>query len=347
MAEIKENAEEMKFDTEENTEELEYISEEMEFHEEETNAEVEETEMKSSAKNVKLTPFDELFYSGEMEFVQEVEIDKLISFRRHPFKIKDDGEMEKLIESIEEKGILIPAIARPVGDGYYELISGHRRKFACMKLGIDTMPVIIRRLDDDEAVIAMVDSNLQREHILPSEKAFSYKMKLEAIKHQGKRTDLTSGQVVQKLNGKNSVEIVADEAGESYKQIQRYIRLTKLIDKLLQMVDDNKLKFNVGVELSYLEPEKQQKVYELMEKLNTIPSLEQVKQFKKYSQEKKLHDAVIELLLSEKNEKSNNITLKKKDLKQYFPKNYSKKDIENVIFELLKQWQKQNEKAEM
>jgi len=250
--------------------------------------------------------------------------------------------MEKLVQSIAEKGVVVPAIARATDDGYYELISGHRRRYACIKLGIDSMPVIVRQLDDDEAVIAMVDSNIQREHILPSERGFSYKMKLEAIKHQGKRTDLTSAQLGQKLKGKNSVEIVAEKAGESRNQIQRYIRLTKLIPELLQMVDDNRLKFNTGVELSYLEPEEQISLHKFMETLNIIPSLEQASKLKKYSQEKNFNDAVIEIILTEEKEKgNNNITLKKKDLKQYFPKSYSKKDMENVIFELLKLWQQQ------
>ena len=255
--------------------------------------------------------------------------------------------MEKLVQSIAEKGVVVPIIARAINDEYYEIISGHRRRYACMKLGIDTMPVIIRKSDDDEAVIAMVDSNIQREHILPSERGFSYKMKLEAIKHQGKRTDLTSAQLGQKLKGKNSVEIVAEKAGESRNQIQRYIRLTKLIPELLQMVDDNKLKFNTGVELSYLELEEQINLHKFMGKLNVIPSLEQASKLKKYSQDKKLNDGVIEVILTQETEKnSNNITLKKKDLKQYFPKSYSKKDMENVIFELLKQWQQQQSVTE-
>ena len=332
MAEMKENAEKMNFNTEETN-----------FDEAET--EERKTKLKSSAKNVTLTSYDELLLGSEpMEFVQKIQIDKLIHFQNHPFRIKEDEEMEKLVQSIAEKGVVVPAIARAIDNGYYELISGHRRRYACMKLGIDTMPVIVRQLDDDEAVIAMVDSNVQREHILPSERAFSYKMKLEAIKHQGKRTDLTSGQVVQKLKDKNSVEIVAEEAGESYKQIQRYIRLTKLLPELLQMVDNNRLKFNTGVELSYLEPKEQINLHKFMERLNAIPSLEQASKLKKYSQEKNFNDAVIEIILTEEKEKSsNNITLKKKDLKQYFPQSYSKKDMENVIFELLKQWQQQQE----
>lgn len=325
MAEMNENAEKMNFHAEENRE-----------------------EMKSSAKNVTLTPYDELLLgANSMEIVQKIQIDKLIHFQNHPFRIKDDEEMEKLVQSIAEKGVVVPIIARAINDEYYEIISGHRRRYACMKLGIDTLPVIIRKLDDDEAVIAMVDSNIQREHILPSERGFSYKMKLEAIKHQGKRTDLTSAQLGQKLKGKNSVEIVAEKAGESRNQIQRYIRLTKLIPELLQMVDDNKLKFNTGVELSYLELEEQINLHKLMGKLNVIPSLEQASKLKKYSQDKKLNDGVIEVILTQETEKnSNNITLKKKDLKQYFPKFYSKKDMENVIFELLKQWQQQQSVTE-
>ncbi len=332
MAKMKENAEKLNF----NAEGTDF---------DKTETEEKKTNLKSSAKNVTLTSYDELLLGSEtMEFVQRIQIDKLIHFQNHPFKINDDEEMEKLVQSIAEKGVVVPAIARATDGGYYELISGHRRKYACIKLGINTMPVIVRQLDDDEAVIAMVDSNVQREHILPSERAFSYKMKLQAIKHQGKRTDLTSGQVVQKLKGKNSIEIVAEEAGENYKQIQRYIRLTKLIPKLLQMVDNNRLKLNTGVELSYLEPEEQISLHKFMETLNVIPSLEQASKLKKYSQEKNFNDAIIKIILTEEKEKSNNnITLKKKDLKQYFPKSYSKKDMENVIFELLKLWQQQQE----
>lgn len=326
MAEMKENAEKVNFNAEENGEET-------------------KEKMKSSAKNVTLTSYDELLLGSEpIEFIQKIQIDKLIHFQNHPFRIKEDEEMEKLVQSIAEKGVVVPAIARAIDNGYYELISGHRRRYACMKLGIDTMPVIVRQLDDDEAVIAMVDSNVQREHILPSERAFSYKMKLEAMKRQAGRPKNNSTQLGQNLKGKFSVEILAEETGESRNQIQRYIRLTKLIPELLQMVDDNRLKFNTGVELSYLEAEEQISLHKFMERLNAIPSLEQASKLKKYSQEKNFNDAVIEIILTEEKEKSsNNITLKKKDLKQYFPQSYSKKDMENVIFELLKQWQQQQE----
>ena len=326
MAEMKENAEKVNFNAEGNGEET-------------------KEKMKSSAKNVTLTSYDELLLGSEpIEFIQKIQIDKLIHFQNHPFRIKEDEEMEKLVQSIAEKGVVVPAIARAIDNGYYELISGHRRRYACMKLGIDTMPVIVRQLDDDEAVIAMVDSNVQREHILPSERAFSYKMKLEAIKRQAGRPSKNMSQVGTHFKEKRSDEILAEEAGESRNQIQRYIRLTKLIPELLQMVDDNRLKFNTGVELSYLEAEEQISLHKFMERLNAIPSLEQASKLKKYSQEKNFNDAVIEIILTEEKEKSsNNITLKKKDLKQYFPQSYSKKDMENVIFELLKQWQQQQE----
>jgi len=333
----------MNFHAEENREETVFDEVEAEETKEETKE-----EMKSSAKNVTLTPYDELLLgANSMEIVQKIQIDKLIHFQNHPFRIKDDEEMEKLVQSIAEKGVVVPIIARAINDEYYEIISGHRRRYACMKLGIDTMPVIIRKLDDDEAVIAMVDSNIQREHILPSERGFSYKMKLEAIKHQGQRKDLTCSQVGNKLNNQKSIEIIAEQNDVSKNQIHRYIRLTKLIPEMLQMVDDNKLKFNTGVELSYLELEEQINLHKLMGKLNVIPSLEQASKLKKYSQDKKLNDGVIEVILTQETEKnSNNITLKKKDLKQYFPKSYSKKDMENVIFELLKQWQQQQSVTE-
>ena len=305
MAEMNENAEKMNFHAEENREETAFD-------------EVETEEMKSSAKNVTLTPYDELLLgTNSMEIVQKIQIDKLIHFQNHPFRIKDDEEMEKLVQSIAEKGVVVPAIARATDDGYYELISGHRRRYACIKLGIDSMPVIVRQLDDDEAVIAMVDSNVQREHILPSERAFSYKMKLEAIKHQGKRNknenenkDITCRQVGDKLK---SVYVLSEDTNDSARNIHRYIRLTKLIPELLQMVDDNRLKFNTGVELSYLEPEEQISLHKFMETLNIIPSLEQASKLKKYSQEKNFNDAVIEIILTEEKEKgNNNITLKKR-----------------------------------
>lgn len=212
--------------------------------------------MKSSAKNIVLKSVDDIFQTEEnradaqRERVQEIPLDQLKPFRNHPFKVRDDQRMLDTVDSIREYGVLVPAIARPDPEGGYELISGHRRKRGCEMAGLQTMPVIIRDLDDDAAVLVMVDSNIQREELLPSERAFAYKMKLEALKHQGARTDRTSGQVVQKL--KLSVEIIAEQAGENYKQVQRYIRLTELISELLDMVDERKLAFNPAVEVSYL-----------------------------------------------------------------------------------------------
>ena len=212
--------------------------------------------MKSSAKNIVLKSVDDIFQTEEnradaqRERVQEIPLDQLKPFRNHPFKVRDDQRMLDTVDSIREYGVLVPAIARPDPEGGYELISGHRRKRGCEMAGLQTMPVIIRNLDDDAAVLVMVDSNIQREELLPSERAFAYKMKLEALKHQGARTDRTSGQVVQKL--KLSVEIIAEQAGENYKQVQRYIRLTELISELLDMVDERKLAFNPAVEVSYL-----------------------------------------------------------------------------------------------
>lgn len=212
--------------------------------------------MKSSAKNIVLKSVDDIFQTEEnradaqRERVQEIPLDQLKPFKNHPFKVRDDQRMLDTVDSIREYGVLVPAIARPDPEGGYELISGHRRKRGCEMAGLQTMPVIIRNLDDDAAVLVMVDSNIQREELLPSERAFAYKMKLEALKHQGARTDRTSGQVVQKL--KLSVEIIAEQAGENYKQVQRYIRLTELISELLDMVDERKLAFNPAVEVSYL-----------------------------------------------------------------------------------------------
>jgi len=277
MAEMNENAEKMNFHAEENRE-----------------------EMKSSAKNVTLTPYDELLLgANSMEIVQKIQIDKLIHFQNHPFRIKDDEEMEKLVQSIAEKGVVVPIIARAINDEYYEIISGHRRRYACMKLGIDTMPVIIRKLDDDEAVIAMVDSNIQREHILPSERGFSYKMKLEAIKHQGKRKDLTCSQVGNKLQGVKSSDELAEKVGESKNQIFRYIRLTELVPEILQMVDERQIAFRPAVEISYLSEEQQYTLLEAMGYNDATPSLAQAIKMKKFMQEGKLTDEVIQSIMQE------------------------------------------------
>lgn len=305
--------------------------------------------MKSSAKNIQMTSFDDLFGSGnpaekDGESVREMELDKLVPFKNHPFKVFDDEAMQETVASIKKYGILVPGIARPKADGSYELIAGHRRKFASQLAGKTTMPVLIRELDEDEAILSMVDSNLQRENLLPSEKAWAYRMKLEAIRRKaGRPSQNNSGQVVQNLKGKRSVEIVAENTGENYKQIQRYIRLTELLPTLLSMVDDKKLPFNPAVELSYLKQEEQKKLLELMQKLSAVPSLEQAKRLKKFSQEEKLSGEVMEAILTEEPSSIAQVTLKKDKLKQYFPKTYSPKQMEDVIFSLLEAWRNRQE----
>ncbi len=300
--------------------------------------------MKSSAKNIQMTSFDDLFSPGAIsekggESIQDVELDKLVPFKDHPFKVFDDEAMQDMVESIKKYGVLVPGIARPKADGKYELIAGHRRKYASELAGKTTMPVLIRELDEDEAILSMVDSNLQRENLLPSEKAWAYRMKLEAIRRKaGRPAENNSGQVGQNLKGKVSVEIVAESTGESKKQVQRYIRLTELLPTLLSMVDDKKLPFNPAVELSYLQQDEQKELFELIQKLPVIPSLEQAKRLKKFSQEGKLSKNVMDAILTEKSSSVVQITLKKEKLKQYFPNTYSQKQIEDVIFSLLETW---------
>lgn len=300
--------------------------------------------MKSSAKNIQMTSFDDLFSPGAIsekggESIQDVELDKLVPFKNHPFKVFDDEAMQDMVESIKKYGVLVPGIARPKADGKYELIAGHRRKYASELAGKTTMPVLIRELDEDEAILSMVDSNLQRENLLPSEKAWAYRMKLEAIRRKaGRPAENNSGQVGQNLKGKVSVEIVAESTGESKKQVQRYIRLTELLPTLLSMVDDKKLPFNPAVELSYLQQDEQKELFELIQKLPVIPSLEQAKRLKKFSQEGKLSKNVMDAILTEKSSSVVQITLKKEKLKQYFPNTYSQKQIEDVIFSLLETW---------
>ena len=300
--------------------------------------------MKSSAANVKLRSYDELFGSqdevddSEQENVKVIPITELFAFRNHPFKVLDDAAMESMVESIKEYGILMPVIARPLDSGGYELIAGHRRKRGCELAGVDTMPVIIRQISDDEATILMVDSNIQRECILPSERAFAYKMKLAAIKRQGARTDLTSGQVVHK--SKLSVEIVAEQAGENYKQVQRFIRLTELIPDLLEIVDTKKVAFNPAVELSYLKPEEQALLLETMDSEQVTPSLSQAQRLKKFSQEGKLTPEAMSAIMSEEKKEVNKITLSGEKLTKYFPKSYTAQQMESTILELLEQWQK-------
>ena len=305
--------------------------------------------MKSSAKNIVLKSVDDIFQTEEnradaqRERVQEIPLDQLKPFKNHPFKVRDDQRMLDTADSIREYGVLVPAIARPDPNGSYELISGHRRKRGCEMAGLQTMPVIVRNMDDDAATIVMVDSNLQREELLPSERAFAYKMKLEALKHQGARTDRTSGQVVQK--SKLSVEIVAEQAGENYKQVQRYIRLTELISELLDMVDERKLAFNPAVEVSYLKRDEQRMLLEAMDAEQTTPSLSQAQRLKKFSQEGRLTEEAMSAIMSEeKKSDMDKVTLRSDTLRRYFPKSYTPKQMEQTIIKLLDVWQKQRQK---
>ena len=288
--------------------------------------------------NVSLISYDDIFGPEEVyERVQEIPLSELFPFEKHPFKVVEDESMLRTVESVARYGVLIPAIARPRAEGGYELISGHRRHHASEMAGKETMPVIVRELDDDAATIFMVDSNMQRETILPSERAFAYKMKIDAIKHQGSRTDLTSGQVVQK----SSLEQIAEGTGESYKQVQRYIRLTELIPELLKMVDDGIIKFNPAVELSYLKREEQENFLEAMDYAQNTPSLSQAQRLKKLSQEGKCTLEVMCLVMDEQKKGDvEKVVIKNDILKKYFPKSYTPKQMENTIIKLLEQWQK-------
>ena len=301
--------------------------------------------MKSSAKNVKLATVDDLFSTEESrtsEKVVEIPLPDLHSFKNHPFKVRDDEAMMETADSVRQYGVLVPAIARPDPDGGYELIAGHRRRRASELAGKETMPVIVRDLDDDAATIIMVDSNLQREELLPSERAFAYKMKLEAIKHQGARTDLTSVQVEQKLSARDRV---AKEAGEkSGVQVMRYIRLTVLIPPLLDMVDEKKIAFNPAYELSFLKPEEQQMLLETMDYEQATPSLSQAQRMKKFSQDGKLTEEVMLAIMSEeKKGEPDKVTLTGDMLRKYFPKSYTPKKMQETIIKLLEQWQRRRQ----
>lgn len=288
--------------------------------------------------NVSLTSYDDIFGPEETyERVQEIPLAELYPFKNHPFKVIDDEAMLRTVESVARYGVLAPAIARPRVEGGYELVAGHRRHHASELAGKDTMPVIVRELDDDAAVILMVDSNLQRERILPSERAFAYKMKMDAIKHQGSRSDLTSGQVVQK----SSLEQIAEGTGESYKQVQRYIRLTELIPELLKMVDEGIIKFNPAVELSFLKKEEQENFIEAMDYSQNTPSLSQAQRLKKLSQDGKCTlEAMCAVMDEQKKEELDKVVIKNDVLKKYFPKSYTPKQMESTIIKLLEQWQK-------
>ena len=305
--------------------------------------------MKSSAKNIVLKSVDDIFQTEEnradaqRERVQEIPLDQLKPFRNHPFKVRDDQRMLDTVDSIREYGVLVPAIARPDPEGGYELISGHRRKRGCEMAGLQTMPVIIRNLDDDAAVLVMVDSNIQREELLPSERAFAYKMKLEALKHQGARSDLTSMQVAQKL----SVQKVGDDAGVSKDQVRRFIRLTELISELLDMVDERKLAFNPAVEVSYLKRDEQRMLLEAMDAEQTTPSLSQAQRIKKFSQEGRLTEEAMSAIMSEeKKSEMDKVTLRSDTLYKYFPKSYTPKQMEQTIIRLLDVWKQRQKNQE-
>ena len=279
--------------------------------------------------------------AGQTERVQQIPLSELHPFEGHPFRVVDDEEMQKTVESVKEYGVLTPAIARPDPDGGYEIISGHRRMRAAELAGLKTLPVIVRDMDDDTAIIFMVDSNLQREHILPSERAFAYRMKLEAIKHQGARTDLeresTSTQVAQKL----SVERVGEDAGVSKDTVRRYIRLTELIPEIRDMVDEKKIAFNPAVELSYLKPDEQREFLEAMDYAQAAPSLSQAQRLKKMSQEGKCRlDRMCEVMSEEKKDDLTTITISHDVLRKYFPRSYTPQQMQDVIVKLLDQWMK-------
>ena len=304
--------------------------------------------MQKKGGNISLSSYDDIFSTEEsrteatQERVQEIPLSELHPFEGHPFKVVDDEAMMKTVESITQFGVMTPAIARPRAEGGYELIAGHRRHRASELAGKTTMPVIVRNMDDDAATILMVDSNLQRETILPSERAFAYKMKLDAIKHQGERTDLTCGRVAHKLKSR---DIVASEAGESEKQVRRYIRLTELIPELLDMVDERKIAFNPAVELSYLKSEEQREFLEAMDYAQATPSLSQAQRLKKFSQEGKCSlDAMCAIMSEEKKGELDRVTLKNDVLRKYFPKNYTPKQMEDTIIKLLEQWQKKRQR---
>lgn len=269
------------------------------------------------------------------EFVQSIAPDKLTPFAQHPFQLREDASMDELTESIRAYGVLSPLLARPRGEGYYELVSGHRRRAAAIKLGLQTVPVLVRDMSDDEAVILMVDSNLQRENLLPSEKAFAYKMKLEALKRQGKRSDLTSDQVGRRLE---TAEIIGDETGESRNQVRRYIRLTNLVKPLLNMVDEGRIAFSPAVELSYLTREQQAYLLDSIEQEDATPSLSQAIRMKKLSQQGKLTPEVIYAVLTEeKPNQKEQVRIKTESLRKYFPSSYSAEQMERAILKLLEE----------
>lgn len=306
--------------------------------------------MKPSAKNISLTSYDDIFSTEQSreevqrEQIQQIPLSELHPFREHPFRVMDDDRMKETAESVKEFGVLVPAIARPMEGGGYEIIAGHRRKRACELAGLDSMPVIVRSMDDDAAVIVMVDSNLQRENILPSERAKAYQMKMEALKHQGERHDLTSCQVGTKLR---TDEIIAESVGDSARNVQRYVRLTSLAPQLLDMVDDKQLAFNPAVELSYLKEDEQKQLASALEVTQSTPSLAQAQRIKKLSQQGGVTEqALVDIMSEEKKPMKESVTLSHDTLSKYFPKSYTTKQIEKVILKLLETWQRKREQSQ-
>ena len=307
--------------------------------------------MKSSAKKVELASVDDLFSTEEgrqdvkLEKIQEISLSELHPFKNHPFKVKDDEAMMETADSVRQYGVLVPAIARPDPEGGYELIAGHRRHRASELAEKETMPVIVRDLDDDAATIIMVDSNLQRESLLPSERAFAYKMKLEAMKHQGERMDLTCSQVGNKSAGKKSSELLAEQVGQSKNQIFRYIRLTELIPELLDMVDERKIALNPAYELSFLKKEEQRDLLDAMDSEQATPSLSQAQRLKKYSQEGHLTLDMMRVIMGEEKKSDlDRVTFTSDTLRKYFPRSYTPQRMQETIIKLLEAWQKKRQR---
>ena len=307
--------------------------------------------MPKGSLNVSLKGADDIFSTEESrqeqqrEQVQQIPIGELYPFKNHPFKVLDDESMQRTVESVEQYGVLSPLIARPRPEGGYEIISGHRRQHAAQLAGLDALPVIVREMSDDAAVILMVDSNLQRENILPSERAFAYKMKLEALKNQGARSDLTCGQFGHKLNGAKARDIVADESGDNARNVQRFIRLTNLIPELLDMVDEKKIAFNPAVELSYLDESQQRDFLEAMNDTQNAPSLSQAQRLKKLAKEGHFsYDVAFAVMGEEKKDELDKVVIKNDTLRKYFPRSYTPKQMEDTIIKLLEQWQRKQQR---
>ena len=307
--------------------------------------------MSKNSLNVSLKGADDIFSTEESrqeqqrEQVQQIPIGELFPFKNHPFKVLDDESMQRTVESVEQYGVLSPLIARPRPEGGYEIISGHRRQHAAQLAGLDTLPVIVRQMDDDAAVLLMVDSNLQRENILPSERAFAYKMKLEALKNQGARSDLTCGQFGHKLIGAKARDIVADESGDNARNVQRFIRLTNLVPELLDMVDEKKIAFNPAVELSYLDESQQRDFLEAMNDTQNAPSLSQAQRLKRLAQEGHFsYDVAFAVMGEEKKDELDKVVIKNDTLRKYFPRSYTPKQMEDTIIKLLDQWQRKQQR---